>query len=140
MYVYPLPYHHNAFFAAQSGAVVASVGKDIWKWTDLIFKNQVQWFNAQSINLTSSQVIDGMADLAVQCGVTKEEFNNQFPIVELEARKWFTVSALHGVYGSPLFYINGAFQWQDSTTTVETWQTIIDNVLAGYEAGGAVEF
>jgi len=133
MTIFPLPYHHNAFFAAQSGAVVAHFGKDIWKWTELIFQNQAQWFNYASMNLTSTQVIDGMADLAVQCGVTKEQFNKQFPLVEQECRAAYSVTSAHGVYGTPLFYINGAFQWADSKTTEQQWQNIINNVLVGYE-------
>uniref|UniRef100_A0A6B2LHY8 Thioredoxin-like fold domain-containing protein n=1 Tax=Arcella intermedia TaxID=1963864 RepID=A0A6B2LHY8_9EUKA len=132
MYVYPLPYHHNAFYAAQSGAVVVSLGKSIWDWTELIFKNQAQWFNYASIDLTANQVIDGMATLATQLGISKDDFNNQFPIIELERRAAWSVGAARGVYGSPLFYINGAFQWADSSTTFAQWKTIIDNIIESY--------
>eukprot|EP01123_Difflugia_compressa_P004653 TRINITY_DN16113_c0_g1_i1.p1 TRINITY_DN16113_c0_g1~~TRINITY_DN16113_c0_g1_i1.p1 ORF type:complete len:172 (-),score=19.61 TRINITY_DN16113_c0_g1_i1:68-544(-) len=133
MYVYPLPYHHNAYFAASSGAVVASLGKDIWKFADLIFQNQAQWFNYASRNMTANQVIDGMAGLALQCcGISNDDFNNQFIMVDLQCRADYSVMAARGVYGSPLFYINDAFQWAGSTTTLQQWITIIDNVIESY--------
>jgi len=129
LYNYFLPYHHNAYFAAQTGAVVYTLGKDFWKFVDIIFANQATWFNQVSLNMTGNSVISGMASLAVQCGVDMNDFMNQFYIVDINLRASYSSMASRGIYGSPLFYINGAFQWQDSTTTLQQWQTIIDNLI-----------
>jgi len=129
LYNYPLPYHHNAYFAAQAGAVVYTLRKDFWKFVDLIFANQATWFNQGSLNMTGNEVINGMANIAVQCGVAQGDFMNQFYFVDINLRAAYSSMALHGAYGSPLFFINGAFQWEDSTTTLAQWQSIIDNVI-----------
>ena len=40
---FPLPYHHNAFYAWQAGGVVAAAAPDaIWKWVDAFFGPEVR--------------------------------------------------------------------------------------------------
>ncbi len=42
LHIFPLPYHRNAFYAAQAGLVIASAkGEASWfKYLDLVFANQ----------------------------------------------------------------------------------------------------
>ena len=54
--------------------VAAEVKEElIWKWTDLIFANQQNFFNAPTSNKSMNQVISQIGDLITQIGVSKSQ-------------------------------------------------------------------
>jgi len=138
-YPFPLPYHHNSFYAAKAGVVVdlltSKTGSSrIWEWIDLIFKNQQTWFNDPTINMTGTQVIKGMAHLASQLNINDDLFITYFnnPDLDQNARIIWKYGAARGVYGTPLFYVNGVLTSADSTWTIEQWRKILDPLLLSY--------
>eukprot|EP01129_Flabellula_baltica_P012356 TRINITY_DN5573_c0_g1_i1.p1 TRINITY_DN5573_c0_g1~~TRINITY_DN5573_c0_g1_i1.p1 ORF type:complete len:209 (-),score=41.31 TRINITY_DN5573_c0_g1_i1:34-660(-) len=130
MYVLALPYHRNSFYAAKAGHVVTHMNGDVFKWTDLIFKNQVKWFNGPSRNMTGYQVADDMAKLATQIGLDEKDFIANFfnDDIDWEARVSWKYAVSRGNWGTPLFWLNGVM-FPDSGSTLQDWIKIIDPII-----------
>lgn len=100
--MFPLPYHHNAFYSTQAGLVIEQLTNSFnwWNWLEIIFQNQdgtffikylskyIQLFffkkisqriafsNIATQNQTPTQVIAAMAKLATPLGVSTQDFIN----------------------------------------------------------------
>lgn len=79
IHTFPLPYHTNAFLAAQGLHVIANVTKRdsgaIYGFATKVFQNQEKWYNDATKSMTMPQVIDSLATFAASTGlVTKDKF------------------------------------------------------------------
>jgi len=133
LHMFPLPYHHNAFYASKAAVVVElySAG-NFWKWLNLIFMHQDDFSGAATANLTSNQVLNLYAQYAQQLGVTSKYFLNGMADSDLEmfTRAAWKYACSRGAYGTPLFILNGVVLGVDSGDwTVQDWINQIDPLL-----------
>jgi hypothetical protein len=130
MHVFALPYHHNAFLAAKAGVILERKQTGlIWKWLDVIFSHQAAFWNAATANMTATQVISAMADLAAPLGISKRDFINGMNDANLDiiARVSWKFSAGRGISGTPSFIVNGVFVPQASSTwSFADWRNLLD--------------
>jgi 2-hydroxychromene-2-carboxylate isomerase len=134
VHMFPLPYHHNAFYATQAGlAIQAKTNASNWfKWLDVYFKNQDLFTNDATQDMTPNQVIASMAKLAVPLGISSQDFINGMTYgndFDAQSRIEWKYATTRGVYGTPLFFINGIFVTDDSSWTLSQWQQVINSLL-----------
>jgi len=78
-HTFPLPYHTNAFVAAQGLHVVANVTNRnldaIYEYATKVFENQEIWYNDATKSMTMPQIINSLASFVDKTGlVTKAKF------------------------------------------------------------------
>jgi hypothetical protein len=78
-HTFPLPYHTNAFVAAQGLHVVANVTNRnldaIYQYATKVFENQEIWYNDATKSMTMPQVINSLASFVDKTGlVPKAKF------------------------------------------------------------------
>ncbi|CAH3155625.1 unnamed protein product [Pocillopora meandrina] len=131
--LFPLPYHTNAFLAAQSVYAVEAYNTSlVISWMDVIFENQNQLYDFQTMDKNRYDVINIIADLGskididktvIKDGLTNTEYNEHTKI------SW-KYGCSRTVSGTPFFFLNGVFVSQASAAwTVEEWKQLIDPLL-----------
>ena len=66
-HVFPLPYHYNAYAAAQGAAIVKYLAPTrIFDWIDAVYANQPAFYNEATADMTSNQVHAAFATLAAK--------------------------------------------------------------------------
>jgi hypothetical protein len=148
VHIFPLPYHRNAFFAAQSGLVIqSSLGDSAWwKWLDAVFQYQDNFGTPTTNNITGADVYDEFSKLAVPLGISEADFMNgestkKFFVLNFfqgvqygnqfdwNTRVAWKFATTRGVYGTPVFFVNGVQFPADSTWTLQQWQGFINSLL-----------
>jgi len=134
LHTFPLPYHRNAYLAAQGLHVIGDeASASTWEYVDLMFDNQAQFWNDATAEDTTNQVIGDMGTL-VQKGIN-------FPINAWTAglnndsydgltRISWKYGCSRGVSGTPFFFVNGILVQADPTWTLSDWRSIIDPLLS----------
>eukprot|EP01118_Nematostelium_gracile_P008679 TRINITY_DN2876_c0_g1_i1.p1 TRINITY_DN2876_c0_g1~~TRINITY_DN2876_c0_g1_i1.p1 ORF type:complete len:220 (+),score=53.73 TRINITY_DN2876_c0_g1_i1:52-660(+) len=133
LHVFPLPYHRNAFYAAQAGLVIEnSLGSDgFWKYVDAVFNNQPDYYNDATANVTGNGVIGMYSGLAQSIGVPVNSFvagmtyGDNF---DAQARINWKYGTTRGVYGTPIFFVNGVFVTDNAYWTFSQWQNVLNNL------------
>ncbi|PFX31484.1 uncharacterized protein LOC111322105 [Stylophora pistillata] len=131
--LFPLPYHTNAFLAAQSVYAVEAYNTSlVISWMDVIFENQNQLYDFQTMDKNRYDVINIIADLGskididktvIKDGLTNTEYNEHTRI------SW-KFGCSRTVSGTPFFFLNGVFVSQATAAwTVEEWKQLIDPLL-----------
>eukprot|EP01116_Phalansterium_solitarium_P021507 TRINITY_DN6708_c0_g1_i1.p2 TRINITY_DN6708_c0_g1~~TRINITY_DN6708_c0_g1_i1.p2 ORF type:complete len:222 (+),score=74.45 TRINITY_DN6708_c0_g1_i1:83-748(+) len=134
--IFPLPYHHTAFTAAQAGLVIASAaGEATWfQWLDLYFSQQASFSNTNTTTMSADQIIQAMSKLAVQLGVDAATFasgmqyGNDF---DEATRIGWKYGCSRGVTGTPAFLVNDIMITDPNAMdyTLEDWQNVISPLL-----------
>ena len=135
--LYPLPYHHNAFLAAQACLSLINITQNpdlFWNFSTLLFSNQNQWSDDATQDMTPLQVISLFGKYASNFGVTNmRQFSEQmgwFSDQNIATRIAWKFASLKGIYGTPMFAINGVLLPQPSSTiTFAEWQKMLDPLL-----------
>eukprot|EP01101_Sappina_pedata_P005871 TRINITY_DN2792_c0_g1_i1.p1 TRINITY_DN2792_c0_g1~~TRINITY_DN2792_c0_g1_i1.p1 ORF type:complete len:221 (-),score=52.32 TRINITY_DN2792_c0_g1_i1:55-717(-) len=135
--VFPLPFHHNAFFASQAAIAVVNITQDssmFWKYTDKLFIEQENWGDSPTESMTALQVIDMLGGYAVECcGVNKSAFNSQMGFTgpqNHQARIMWGKACTLGVYGTPIFRVNNIYvPAAGSAWNVSDWTQLLDPLL-----------
>lgn len=133
MHIFPLPYHHNAFYLQQGGLFVQSKtnSSNWWNYLNLFFDKQADFYNDATQDMTPNQVIKKMAQYATSLGVSQEDFiqgltyGNEY---DGDSRIEWKYSAARGIYGTPIFYLNGVFV-TDEIWNFSQWKSVIDPLL-----------
>ena len=77
IHTFPLPYHTNAFVAAQGLHVMANVTNrnldSIYQYATKVFDQQQRWYNDATKSMTMPQVIDSLATFVAQAGLTTKD-------------------------------------------------------------------
>jgi len=138
MHIMPLPYHRNAFFAAQAGELIDSMISNAswWAWLELMFEHQPQFYVPATMNATGSEVVEMLASYAVPLGITKQNFLNGMEYggeADADTRINWKFAAARGIYGTPEFYVNGVFVTDDGTWTVKEWSQFLEGLLGGVD-------
>jgi len=135
VHIFPLPYHHNAFKAAQAGLVIQDATDDAtwWKWLDSVFDNQIEFADFTTSYLTENECVNKMGLLAAELGVTNSTFFDGMQYgsdYDGNARIAWKYGTTRGVYGTPIFYVNGVFV-TDQGWTYQQWRSVIDPLING---------
>ncbi|XP_067030421.1 uncharacterized protein [Acropora muricata] len=101
-------------------------------WMDVVFENQNQLYDFQTMDKNRYDVINIIADLGsklniensvIKGGLTNSEFDEH-------TRLSWKYGCSRTVSGTPFFFVNGVFVNQASSTwTVEDWKNLIDPLL-----------
>eukprot|EP01130_Rhizamoeba_saxonica_P014040 TRINITY_DN6074_c0_g2_i1.p1 TRINITY_DN6074_c0_g2~~TRINITY_DN6074_c0_g2_i1.p1 ORF type:complete len:213 (-),score=30.12 TRINITY_DN6074_c0_g2_i1:34-672(-) len=132
MYVLALPYHHNSFYASKLGTIIEHTNRPKWVFVEEIFKNQQQWFNTPTRNLTAAQVVQDMGKFLEQFDISSQDFQKLFWSDEIEetSRIAWKYATSRGVFGTPQFFVNGVpvLNAQDNWS-VKDWSKILDPII-----------
>ena len=136
VHTFPLPYHHNAFLFSQAAHTTSISGTPgrFFDWLDVAFMNQEAFWNDATTNLSVSDVVGQIADLAASkvAGVSRATFLSEFErrTTDLAARASWKYGCSRAVTGTPTFFINGVMVPEAQPTwTVGDWQKVIDPLL-----------
>jgi len=105
---------------------------NIYNKIDVYFKNQDSFTNDATKNQTPDQVIASLAKLAVPLGISNQNFINGMAYgsdQDANGRIAWKYACTRGVYGTPIFYVNGLFVTDDSSWTFTQWKNLIDGLL-----------
>jgi hypothetical protein len=118
-HLFPLPYHQQAFILSKAAHVVGyNVGlESVFTFFDTCFALQDKIYNDATADMTYNQVVNLVGTWAVNgTGLTWDQYaegmNKQTTVgqnLEMQARYMWKYSALHDVFGTPLYYIGGVF-------------------------------
>jgi len=136
VHVFPLPYHHNAFLAAQGGAAVSSQKGEPgwWSWYYYMYQVQAKYYDTNSWNDTESDIVNMLADDAVTCcGVNRTQFINDMQhgtdIYTDSVDEW-KLGASRAVWGTPTFFVNGVvIADADPSWNLSDWQAVLNPLL-----------
>lgn len=131
--LFPLPYHTNAFLTAQSVYAVEAYNTSlVISWMDVIFENQNQLYDFQTMDKNRYDVINIIADLGSKIDIDKTVIKDG--LTNTEYNEHTRISWKYGcsrtVSGTPFFFLNGVFVSQATAAwTVEEWKQLIDPLL-----------
>lgn len=131
MHIFPLPYHHNAYFAQQVGVVVRQEAADFKGYIQLIFDNQDK-FVSGAVNMTEPQVQHLLASLtAKSLGIDEEKIVAGFKdeVVGEKARYAYDYAAYRSVSGTPIFMVNGVISSEAGGYGADQWEQFIRKLL-----------
>ncbi|KJE93977.1 hypothetical protein CAOG_04686 [Capsaspora owczarzaki ATCC 30864] len=131
-HIFPLPYHHNAYYAAQGTQVVAAANVNaVYKWLDAVFAAQDSFEDDPTVNLTSNQVINMYAALSQTIGVPAAVFLKGMDSDDTDesARIAWKYGCTRGVAGTPWFFVNGISVAASSAWSVSDWVSVLDPLL-----------
>ncbi|KAL3734309.1 hypothetical protein ACJRO7_023626 [Eucalyptus globulus] len=136
VHLLPLPYHDNAYVASRALNIVNLLNTSAtFPLLELFFKEQVKFYNAQTVNMSKAAVVNYIANFATQVVANSLKYavlsgfqNSQ---TDLKTRVSFKYSTSRRVFGTPTFFVNG-FLLPDSDSTIDYdgWRSIIDPLMA----------
>eukprot|EP01006_Ploeotia_vitrea_P039578 TRINITY_DN66360_c3_g1_i1.p2 TRINITY_DN66360_c3_g1~~TRINITY_DN66360_c3_g1_i1.p2 ORF type:complete len:221 (+),score=102.86 TRINITY_DN66360_c3_g1_i1:1-663(+) len=134
LHLFPLPYHHNSFYANQGVHVQSANGQDVFQWVATMLTPAVQltFGNAQTAQQTSQQVIANMGAVSEKYGLaTQEQFIAGIGdrTLNLNTREEWKYGCSRGITGTPLFHINGVLYSGDTPETLAQWTDVLDPLL-----------
>jgi uncharacterized membrane protein YjgN (DUF898 family) len=139
---FPLPYHHNAFYAWQAvGAVHSMLGLvPAIALTNQFFSdslpNQSNFTNDATSKLSQEEVIALLARVAAQVlSLTDAQVQNLLGRMaygsddDESTRASWKYGCSRGITGTPSFLLNGVAVQGQPDWTLKDWQAVIDPVL-----------
>eukprot|EP00475_Leptophrys_vorax_P001874 TRINITY_DN1105_c0_g1_i1.p2 TRINITY_DN1105_c0_g1~~TRINITY_DN1105_c0_g1_i1.p2 ORF type:complete len:253 (-),score=71.97 TRINITY_DN1105_c0_g1_i1:85-843(-) len=132
---FPLPYHHNSFFATEATHAVAAAhgadSKEVFNWIQAIYDN-IDTFSGDLDTMTPAQVKKTYAAIAAKAGIDSSVVAGGFTNSQYneDARVSWKYGCSRGVSGTPTFFINGVSVSGDSTWGLADWEFVIDPLLA----------
>ncbi|KXJ29487.1 uncharacterized protein LOC110247568 [Exaiptasia diaphana] len=130
---FPLPYHTNSFVAAQSVAVAEGVNATlVFPWIDVLFKNQNQLYNFQTMDKNRFDINNIVASLAPKADISQSAMKDGLSEASYEGQA--RLSWKHGcsktVASTPSFFINDVIVNEaDASWTLDQWKKLIDSLL-----------
>lgn len=132
IHIFPLPYHHNAFFMQWAGTTVrlASSAKFI-NYTAAVFQNQ-DIFLTQAVNMTELQVKNTIAqfvetNVGIPADVILEGFQDT-TLYYASVYDW-KYAASRTITGTPQFIVNGVVVPDAQGYNFVQWKTFLDGLL-----------
>lgn len=136
--LFPLPYHKNAFTAAQAAQVVKLYSDEdddvVESFVDLVFEGQEKILNSATTDMTQTEIQDIFAAwAAIAGGVTAEEFASGMAddALDQNARHQFKYGCLHNIYGTPIVYVGGvlADSLSSGSATITSWRDLLAPIV-----------
>ena len=136
---FPLPYHHNAFYAWQAGGVIAGAKPEgVWTWAYAFFgaqyPNQENFTNAATATMSANDVLAQLAAMGeAATGVSKQRMLSGLaydgPFDDATRASW-KYGCSRAVTGTPTFMLNGVLVAGQPSWKLAEWQSVIDPLLA----------
>jgi len=138
-HTFPLPYHTYSFIANQGMHVVAHASNNsislLYQYATLMFNQQTQFYNAPTMNLSTTQVINMMGKVVDSAKIiTSDTFITGIndATINYETRvSWKYACSRGQVTGTPTFLLNGIYVDADASWTLADWKVMIDPLLSG---------
>jgi len=134
LHTFPLPFHHNAYFAAQGLHVIAMEDMSAtWPYVDMMFTYQQNFWNPETADTTPNEVISAMASLTEKAvGFSSQSFiaglNNDS--YDGATRISWKYGCSRTVSGTPTFILNGIILYYATPEwTLSDWMQVIDPLL-----------
>ncbi|CAM9486261.1 unnamed protein product [Choristocarpus tenellus] len=136
--LFPLPYHQNAFIAAQAAQVVyahSCSDEEVESFVQLVFDHQEDVLNDATVGLTPPEIEALFAPWAMSAtvGMTSDEYLRGMAdsTLNLKARNEFKYACLHQVYGTPTVLLGGVRveTLESSNASQQVWKSILDELL-----------
>ncbi|KAI6645787.1 hypothetical protein LOD99_13050 [Oopsacas minuta] len=132
VHIFPLPYHHNSFFAAWAGEAV--IQTDASKYRDYmtyVFKNYDD-FISKAVNLTEGEVHQAYAkavemSTGIKAQVILDGYKNRD--LDLRARLAWKYGCYRGVSGTPTFMVNDVEVPEAGGFNLSQWNSFLRNLL-----------
>ena len=131
LHLFPLPYHHNGFLAAQSVALAEKIKPGTFtQMVDTLFTNQLTFWDNHSMDKTEKQIIELLCGYAKPLGIDPVSMEQEFKIINnplnMSVRQLWKFGCQRGVFGTPTFFINGIWDYAaDSTWTASQWNDVL---------------
>lgn len=134
----PLPYHFQAFLAAQSGQVVVNVtgnASSYLEFADACFAHQNEFLNGPTEKMNRTEIVHIFADLAYKCcEIDPLTFLGAFYSADSNANEMARIewkrSAALGIHGTPQYMVNGVHvPLADESWTVDNWVELLDPIV-----------
>ncbi|XP_065843149.1 uncharacterized protein [Oscarella lobularis] len=133
LHLFPLPFHHDAFFATQAAETVIATHPSAYKdFVSLMFEQQEK-MKAGAVNMTEPQVMNLIAQIVEsgKLGITAKEIASGFTndsITETAILAWKTASQ-RGINDTPSFVVNRILVAEAENFDMEDWVKFIENLL-----------
>ncbi|XP_044173789.1 uncharacterized protein LOC122957631 [Acropora millepora] len=134
VHLFPLPYHTNAFMAAQSVYAVAGFNSSlVISWMDTLFENQEQLYNSVTMDKNRYDVINIISDLGTKVGIDKSVIKDGLSNTDYyqDTRISWKYGCSRTVSGTPFFFLNDIFVTEATPSwSVGDWKKLIDPLLS----------
>lgn len=138
---FPLPYHHNAFFACRALHIMNSINSSFtYPLLELFFENQDDFSTSATLEEEPSSVLDRIVELASDNfgDLLSSDFESTFKSgfstssFDMATRISFKFGCSRVVTGTPYFFVNGIPLYDaDSSWDFSQWKQIFEGVLTG---------
>ena len=132
--MFPLSYHHHAFYVAQLVPFVYSLNNSysqVFEYTDWVYSVQGEFQGGASVNMTQVDVIAKLCkdSSAVLSFVEEQACLDEFEMHghDGDARTSWKFAAYNGVSGTPTVFLNGVEV--DAPNSVESWRNLLNPYL-----------
>lgn len=143
LHLFPLPYHHNSFLTAQAARALGDRDETlVWRWMEAVYAAQERLGNAATENMTPAQVKSALADLAEAHGLPARAVAEGLASADADgaARVSWKYACYRGVYGTPMFLVNGAPAPQEAGGwSARQWISFLEELDADKHAVLALE-
>ncbi|XP_065911640.1 uncharacterized protein [Dysidea avara] len=135
IHIFPLPYHHNAYFVTLAGVVIRNLDQSLFvQFMEAVFNDQDK-FLTQAENMTEPEVQKMIAEFVALNlkGISSQSIMDGFTddkVVTVADRAW-EYGCSRGVSGTPFFMINGVLDHNAGSYSVSDWTKMINKLKMG---------
>eukprot|EP00753_Platysulcus_tardus_P015232 PLAT493.1.p2 GENE.PLAT493.1~~PLAT493.1.p2 ORF type:complete len:270 (-),score=119.25 PLAT493.1:264-1073(-) len=131
-HVFPLPYHHNSYFASMGLKYLQAQGNEsaTLDWISLVFKNRAQFLPPTTPSMTAEQVQASYGKLAATLGIDGADFTAALSnrTYDLDLRTAWKYACTRAVAETPTFMVNGVVVAGEATWTLSDWEIVLDPI------------
>ncbi|KAH7352141.1 hypothetical protein KP509_19G031900 [Ceratopteris richardii] len=145
---FPLPYHHNAFFACRAMHIINKLNSTLtYPLLELFFENQDSFSTSGTIEETPSSVIERIVELATNSfsNLVSSGFESDFkagfsdPGMDMMTRISFKFGCSRVVVGTPYFFVNGIPVYDaDSSWNFIQWAELIEPLIGNNKGAHSI--
>lgn len=138
LHMFPLPYHHQAYFTAIGAHVIDHVTSKrmTYDWFQAIYSDLDPLSNDATMNMTKNEVMSLLANYAQKCcNISASLFTTHMAEQEFESetRTAWKYSCTRSVSGTPTYFLNDVPIAAEQTWTLKEWEQVIDPLLSGLQ-------
>eukprot|EP00897_Mesotaenium_endlicherianum_P005220 jgi/Mesen1/4726/ME000241S03762 len=130
---FPLPFHHNAYFAARGMHIAAQLNASAaYPWMEQIYAHQADFSTAATYKEAPEETVKRFAALAGRIGLDEEKFLEGYSDLktDLLTVTSFKYGCHRAVIATPTFLVNGVVvQGADDSWTLSQWRKLLDPLL-----------
>lgn len=132
VHIFPLPYHHNSFFAAWAGEVIMQHYPSKYRdYMTYIFKHYDD-FISKAVDKTEPEVQQAYADAVHEStGIMPQVILDGYKDrkTDLRARLAWKYSSYRSVTGTPMFMVNDVIVPEASGFNESQWTSFLEEIL-----------